>query len=544
MSQLNLWQSGDKRQVFVPDVSLEQLQISRLNPRHFRDEKRIESIADLIVKNGFDQTCAPKAHKTNGTYEIFAGGNRFMAAKKAGCESIPVYLYEGYDDSEIWHLAYLDNEQAEKHQKVRDVDVWLDYKARKAAGWTQQEIAAALGVSQTMVSFRIRCAELPQSILDIFINSEFLNERHALELLKLLTVNNLEQWMDFEKAATHCIKRVLDKVVAPTHKHFADAVKDMNAVMALAGELCQKLAPDYHGAFVSRLSSKLDSYGATTATTKAEVTQAYNVVLREMLNDAREREDEAARQASRAEQERLRLEREAKLAAEKDRVMAKLVHGDSRVAATSAPNGIRLLLTDPPYGKDFQSNRRVASAQAPKLVNDDQNAFALLSDVLQAVYPKMADDSFAVVWTDWKYYSAFEKIVLSVGFDIRTVIVWNKPNHGTGDLEGTPAPKHEWAIFAVKGNPKLNFRFDNVMSGGKFIGTEHPTEKPVDLLETVIKATTAEGDLVADPFAGGGSTPITAFKLQRNFWACELDESWHSQAKEKLFDVVEAQFNG
>jgi hypothetical protein len=51
---------------------------------------------------------------------------------------------------------------------------------------------------------------------------------------------------------------------------------------------------------------------------------------------------------------------------------------------------------------------------------------------------------------------------------------------------------------------------------------KHPTQKPVALLERVLLASTNEGDLVLDPFNGGGTTLVSAFRLRRNAFGCEL----------------------
>jgi site-specific DNA-methyltransferase (adenine-specific) len=322
----------------------------------------------------------------------------------------------------------------------------------------------------------------------------------------------------------------LSKTIAPTAQQFKAEVDKFNDVIKMATEYAQKLS-GWSTHFIQELAR-------SKAKTKADVQACHNAIVRMQAQEARDKEDEARRQASAAEQKRLELERQEEQARQQTIILSKLVLGDSREQIANAPDGIKLLLTDPPYGKDFQSNRRIIQKQAPKLANDDAAAFDLLRDVLTAAYPKMAADSFALVWTDWKFYCEFKAIVEDCGFEVRTVIVWNKPNHGSGDLEGTPAPKHEWCIFAVKGNPKLNFRFDNVLTGNQFLGTDHPTEKPLDLLETLIKATTNEGDLVVDPFFGGGSTPVTAYKLNRDFWACEIDANWHSQATERIFNVL------
>ena len=51
---------------------------------------------------------------------------------------------------------------------------------------------------------------------------------------------------------------------------------------------------------------------------------------------------------------------------------------------------------------------------------------------------------------------------------------------------------------------------------------KHPTQKPVALLERILRASTNEGDMVLDPFAGGGTTLISALTLRRQAIGCEL----------------------
>ena len=51
---------------------------------------------------------------------------------------------------------------------------------------------------------------------------------------------------------------------------------------------------------------------------------------------------------------------------------------------------------------------------------------------------------------------------------------------------------------------------------------KHPTQKPVALLERILLASSNEGDLVLDPFLGGGTTLLTAFRLRRHAIGCDL----------------------
>ncbi len=64
--------------------------------------------------------------------------------------------------------------------------------------------------------------------------------------------------------------------------------------------------------------------------------------------------------------------------------------------------------------------------------------------------------------------------------------------------------------------------------------TDHPTQKPEKLLAKIILASTNEGNLILDPFAGSGTTAVTARKLGRSFVAIESDETYCLLAQKRL----------
>ena len=68
----------------------------------------------------------------------------------------------------------------------------------------------------------------------------------------------------------------------------------------------------------------------------------------------------------------------------------------------------------------------------------------------------------------------------------------------------------------------------------------HPTQKPVALLEWLIKTYTNEGDLVLDNCMGSGSTGVACVNLNRNFIGMELTEQYFEIAKERIEKVVVA----
>ncbi len=64
--------------------------------------------------------------------------------------------------------------------------------------------------------------------------------------------------------------------------------------------------------------------------------------------------------------------------------------------------------------------------------------------------------------------------------------------------------------------------------------TDHPTQKPEKLLAKILLASSNKGDLVLDPFAGSGTTAVTAKKLGRDFVAVESDEQYCLLAQKRL----------
>ena len=62
----------------------------------------------------------------------------------------------------------------------------------------------------------------------------------------------------------------------------------------------------------------------------------------------------------------------------------------------------------------------------------------------------------------------------------------------------------------------------------------HPTQKPVKLLELLIKTYTNEGEVVLDNCIGSGTTAIAAINTNRNFIGIELQEEYYKLAKNRI----------
>jgi DNA modification methylase len=82
----------------------------------------------------------------------------------------------------------------------------------------------------------------------------------------------------------------------------------------------------------------------------------------------------------------------------------------------------------------------------------------------------------------------------------------------------------------------------NLPDGRK--GKQHPTQKPVALLEYLIKTYTNENDTVLDFTMGSGSTGVACKNLNRNFIGIEKDDKYFDIAKQRIFDLSKQRIEG
>lgn len=71
----------------------------------------------------------------------------------------------------------------------------------------------------------------------------------------------------------------------------------------------------------------------------------------------------------------------------------------------------------------------------------------------------------------------------------------------------------------------------------------HPYQKPISLLQRLIRIYTDPGDLVIDPYMGSGSMGVAAARLGRKYFGCEIIEERYEVAQERVVDAYENSFD-
>ena len=91
-------------------------------------------------------------------------------------------------------------------------------------------------------------------------------------------------------------------------------------------------------------------------------------------------------------------------------------------------------------------------------------------------------------------------------------------------FENTDGGRHPRTVLRYPSKPSM--RADE--------RTDHPTQKPVDLLGYLIRLLSNEGDVILDPFIGSGSTLVAAHRLKRRGIGFEIEPEYFDLAKTRL----------
>lgn len=219
-----------------------------------------------------------------------------------------------------------------------------------------------------------------------------------------------------------------------------------------------------------------------------------------------------------------------------------IYHGDAlAVLRQLASASADLILTDPPYcaGGMTEAEKTAAKSQGVlrgrDLKSPQRDWFAadnmttgglvwLLRAALLQGRRILKPNRAALVFADWRMVPHLAPALESSGLRYRNMLVWDKGSAGLG--RGFK-PRHEIVLEYTNGSteyPVLNG--SNVLRCGRVHASRrrHPTQKPVDLLQELIRVTATPGGTVVDPFMGSGSTIVAALASGMNVVGSELDE--------------------
>lgn len=218
---------------------------------------------------------------------------------------------------------------------------------------------------------------------------------------------------------------------------------------------------------------------------------------------------------------------------------------DAYEAIKSLPdNSIDLIVTDPPYLLSGLSGRFATQAGGgnyAKLVEAHDTLGKGFDFGLFKEFKRIQPVLNAYIFCNAKLLKSMLAHFASRD-DINTdILIWHKPN-------ARPQPRTrykfdvEYILYLASAGAHLDTFASHFSSHIYQAGlrnntnkmTSHPTEKPLTLIENLVRNSSKEGETVLDCFMGGGSTARACKIHNRNFIGYEIDKDFYEQAKASL----------
>ena len=214
-------------------------------------------------------------------------------------------------------------------------------------------------------------------------------------------------------------------------------------------------------------------------------------------------------------------------------------------------NSVDLAIVDPPYGINYYSNRSKDSEYRKKvktvngIANDETDNNEFLKAVINELNRVLKPNTHIYWFTRWDRVQ-YQQPLLERHFKVKNALVWMKNNWSMGDLTGAYAGQYETILFAQKGRRPLNEvngikRHSDILQFNRVSPNKlrHSHEKPIDLIEFLIRKSSDEGDVIISPFCGSGTDCVAAVRTGRHFVSFELDADHIQTANKRLENIFD-----
>lgn len=218
--------------------------------------------------------------------------------------------------------------------------------------------------------------------------------------------------------------------------------------------------------------------------------------------------------------------------------------GDStkieEVLSLCGDSKVDMLVTDPPYNVSYTGKTK----DAMKIENDemsDGNFRQFLVDAFTNAFQVMkAGASFYIFHADSEGYN-FRGAVHDIGEKVRQCLIWNKNSMVMGRQDYHW--KHEPILYGWKEGASHLWNSDRTQVTVLDFqrpsrNAEHPTMKPVEIINYLIGNNSKGEDIVLDLFLGGGSTLIACQKMGRICYGMELDPKYVDVIVQRYVDYT------
>ncbi len=169
-------------------IPIEEVLPSDAQPRQLFEEDGIEELAQSIKTHGILQPIVVRQREA-GQFEIVAGERRWRAAQRAGLQEIEAVVTEVAEENTLT-LALVENLQRRDLNAIEEAEAYQ--RLHKELGYSQAEIAEAVGKDRSTVANSLRLLKLPLAVRELVLEGG-ISMGHARALLALETEPEMER---------------------------------------------------------------------------------------------------------------------------------------------------------------------------------------------------------------------------------------------------------------------------------------------------------------------------------------------------------------
>ncbi|HKZ43300.1 MAG TPA: DNA methyltransferase [Candidatus Hodarchaeales archaeon] len=214
------------------------------------------------------------------------------------------------------------------------------------------------------------------------------------------------------------------------------------------------------------------------------------------------------------------------------------------ILKTMEPDSVDLIFMDPPWAIDFEHSSQWTSKWVASYDDTVGHVRPMLLEVFPLLFKVMKPASHFYCFFPAQELEWWITQLTKVGFHVRQrPLIWFKTGQPSiSDPYSTFLSTYETFIWGAKPDPDgvrrlLSRATPEGLGISRQPGLWHENEKPVELVETYIEASSVVNEIVFDPFSGGGSTLVAAFNTGRYFIGVEGDPGNYEKIRRRLTEL-------
>ena len=200
---------------------------------------------------------------------------------------------------------------------------------------------------------------------------------------------------------------------------------------------------------------------------------------------------------------------------------------------------VDVIITDPPYLVTITSQ----SKRTPSFDKLKEHDWTLPLDWMVEAVRVLKDGGAFYSWICAEEMTIYQKGLKSLGMRIFNNLVWIKTNPLPSFTKKIYRNAAEFSFYGAKGK-RINYfqpRTQQELLGywmypivGGEERTEHPTQKPLEIIDTWVENSCPPNGVVLDPFMGSGTTGVSCMKFGRKFIGCEIEPKYFAIAEKRI----------